>query len=116
MADFFVPDSKITAVVSTWSDASDMGWGGYAVHCGDWSPKGNWLIEVVQASKSSTWRELQAAELVLRSLAHVLKGKRCRHRTDNQAATHILQVGSKVGELQELALVIFCFVENTMYN
>ena len=77
------------------------------MHCGDWSAKGNWTIEVVQAIKSSTWRELKATELVLRSLAHVLKGKRCRHRTDNQAAAHILQVGSKVGELQESGNFLF---------
>ena len=87
---FFVPDPKITAVVSTWSDASDMGWGGYAVHCGDWSAKGNWTIEVVQAIKNSTWRELKATELVLRSLAHVLKGKKVQ-APDRQSSgrTHL---------------------------
>ena len=108
----FISDPGIIAVVSTWSDASDVAWGGYAVHCGDWNAKGNWPAEVVQAGKSSTWRELKATQLVLESLDHVLKGKECRHRTDNQAAAHILQVTIqevKCLELQELAMKIFCF-------
>ena len=105
----FISDPSIVAVISTWSDASDVAWGGFALSCGEHSAKGNWPHETRQANKSSTWRELKAIELVLESLVHLLKGKECRHRTDNQAAAHILQVGSKVPELQQLACKIFTF-------
>jgi len=61
------------------------------------------------AKKSSTWRELRATELLLCSLVDILKGKECRHRTDNQAAAHTLQVGSRVPELQEIVVRVFKF-------
>ena len=102
----FISDPSIVAVISTWSDASDVAWGGVALSCGEHSAKGNWPQKTRQANKSSTWRELKAIELVLESLVHLLKGKECRHRTDNQAAAYILQVGSKVPELQQLACKI----------
>ena len=104
-----VGDPKITAVVDTWSDASDVAWGGFAVSCGETIARGNWPEEVLEAQKSSTWRELRATELVLQSVVQELAGKECRHRTDNQAAARILQVGSKVPELQEIACRIFRF-------
>ena len=97
----------IVAVVETWSDASDLAWGGYVVTCGEVVAKGNWPEEVLRAQASSTWRELRAIELVLSSVLHEIKGKECRHRTDNQAAVRILQVGSKKPELQEIAVRIF---------
>ena len=91
----FISDPSIVAVISTWSDASDVAWGGFALSCGECSAKGNWPQETRQANKSSTWRELKAIELVLESLVHLLKGKECRHRTDNQAAAYILQKAVK---------------------
>ena len=103
------------AVISTWSDASDVAWGGFALSCGEHSAKGNWPHETRHANKSSTWRELKAIELVLESLVHLLKGKECRHRTDNQAAAHILQVGSKVPELQQLACKIFYILQGVWH-
>ena len=105
----FVCEQKVTAVVSTWSDASDVAWGGYAVHCGELVARGNWPKEVLMTQKSSTWRELKATELVLESLVTQLAGKECKHRTDNQAAAWILQVGSKIPELQSITTRIFTF-------
>ncbi len=95
------------AVISTWSDASDVAWGGFTVSHGEMIARGNWPQEVKDAAKSSTWRELRATELVLESLVDKLAQKECRHRTDNQAAVWILQVGSRVPELHEIAVRIF---------
>ena len=86
-----------------------MAWGSFALSRREHSAEGNWPQETRQANKSSTWRELKAIELVLESLVHLLKGKECRNRTDNQAAAYILQVVSKVRELQQLACKIFTF-------
>ena len=100
----FAGGDKLVAVISTWSDASDVAWGGYTVHCGELLARGNWPKELMDSRKSSTWRELKATELVLRSLVTQLRGKECRHRTDNQAAARILQVSSKIPELQVIIM------------
>ena len=102
-----VENTSTVAVVSTWSDASDVAWGGFSLACGEIVARGNWPEAVREAGKSSTWRELKATELVLRSLGGHLEGKECRHRTDNQAAARILEFGSKVPELHDIALDIF---------
>ena len=77
--------------------------------CGELVARGNWPEEVRKAEKSSTWRELKATELVLKSPADKLEGKECRHRTDNQAAARIMEFGSKVPELHGIALDISSF-------
>ena len=51
--------------ISTYSDASDSGWGGYSVELGGNIAKGQWSAE--EELKSSTWRELRATHLVLKS-------------------------------------------------
>jgi hypothetical protein len=66
---------------------------------------GQWTIEEVE--KSSTWRELSAVYQVLSAVATKLGGSRVRWFTDNQNVAHILQVGSKKGELHAIALKIF---------
>jgi len=104
-----VKAASTVAVVSTWSDASDVAWGGFTVSCGEVVARGNWPEEVREGNKSSTWRELRATELVLESLREKLAGRECRHRTDNQAAVRIMQVGSRIPELHEIAVRIFSF-------
>ena len=82
-------------MINIWSDASDDAWGGYVVSCGEVVARGNWPVEVMNAQKSSTWRELRAMELVLLSVVQHIRGKECLHRTDNQAASIIMQIGSR---------------------
>jgi hypothetical protein len=63
----------------------------------------------LEAGKSSTWREIKAVELCLLSFKDVLKGSSVICYTDSQNAASIILKGSKVHELQILALTIFEF-------
>ena len=95
------------ATVLTWSDPSDSGWGGFLVEGSTVEvAKGEWSNEILNDRRSSTWRELRAIALVLESLAHRLEGGICIHRSDNQAAVHIIQVGSRREHLQREAMPI----------
>ena len=60
-----------------------------------------------ERSKSSTWRELNAIEFSLQSLALVRKGLHVKWFTDNQAGANIVQVGSMKFELHKMARRIF---------
>ncbi|XP_028405221.1 uncharacterized protein LOC114527722 [Dendronephthya gigantea] len=91
--------------VLTYSDASDVAWGGYAVELGDQKAVGSWSKE--ESVRSSTFRELRAARLVLASLASQLAGKEVRHRTDNQGAERIMTVGSRNQDLHMEAVLIY---------
>ena len=66
--------------VMTYSDASEIGWGGYAVQIGDLLATGCW--SEADRKRSSTWREIRGTKLVLQSLVDSLKGKEVLHRTD----------------------------------
>jgi hypothetical protein len=66
-----------------------------------------WLT--LEAGKSSTWREIKAAELIVLYFNDVLKGSSVTCYTDNQNAASIILKGRKVHELQSLALTIFEF-------
>ena len=57
--------------------------------------------------KSSTWRELKAVQLAVESLAHDLKGHQVACFADNQNVLSVLSGGSRVKELQSLALEMF---------
>ncbi|CAC5400445.1 unnamed protein product [Mytilus coruscus] len=57
--------------------------------------------------KSSTWREVKAKELSILSFARLLKKCTVSFYTDNQNAVTIVHTGSKVPELQSLALSIY---------
>ena len=92
--------------VLTWSDASDSGWGGFSLQQGLEVAHGEWPPEVLVRGMSSTWRELRGTALVLSSLAHRIAGSTCIHRTDNQAAAHIITNGSRKDHLQAEALSI----------
>ena len=93
--------------VLTWSDASDSGWGGYSLSSkGTEVAKGEWPLDVLPSNMSSTWRELRAVYLVLNSLWRELEGGVCIHRSDNQAAVRIIEVGSRHAHLQEQAMAI----------
>ena len=86
-----------------YSDASDYACGSFIHSEGkifqqNWSPERN---------NSSTWRELKAVELALISFAPSLLGKQVAWFTDNTNVVSIVHSGSKVTELQDLALRIF---------
>ena len=87
-----------------FTDASDSGAAGFIqnttfVMHKSWSE--------VEAVKSSTWRELKAIELSLLSFLHVLRNSTITFYTDNQNVAGIVLKGSKIYELQMIALSIF---------
>ena len=55
----------------------------------------------------STWHELKGTFNVLCSLVKPIKGKKVRHRTDNQNVVRALTNGSKKQHLQAVTMDIF---------
>ena len=97
------PSPKID--VMTYSDASNTGWGGYAVEIGDLSATGCW--SEAECKKSSTWREIRGTRLVLESLLDNLRGKEVLHRSDNMNTVNIMSVGSRKADLHQEAIDIY---------
>ena len=96
---------KPSALRLVYSDASFTGFGGYAVeHC-SLVANGQWSAE--EAAQSSTWRELCAVNLVLKSFQKKLANERVRWFTENQNVVRIVQHGSPKHALQAEALDIF---------
>ena len=91
--------------VLTYSDASDSGWGGFAVQIGGQVAVGSWSVD--ESNKSSTFRELRATGLVLKSFAPLLRGKEVLHRTDNKNTEIILPIGSRKSSLYNEAVKIY---------
>ena len=88
-----------------FSDASSTGYGGYVVELGLVVAHGQWTE--LQMTYSSTWRELKAVDLVLRSFADKLAGHAVKWFTDNQNVVRIVQAGSRQPHLQDGAMIIF---------
>ena len=65
---------------------------------------GRWSEE--EAGRSSTWREIRAVRMVLKSMIQLLKNECIKWFSDNQNV-RILQVGSRKVELQQEALAVF---------
>ena len=100
----FVPScSKII-----YSDASSKGFGGYLVDTDDHVSHGQWSAD--ERKFSSSWRELKAVELVLKSHVSKLQHARVKWFTDNQAVARIVDQGSMKQDLHVIALDIcrFC--------
>ncbi|VDI71134.1 Hypothetical predicted protein [Mytilus galloprovincialis] len=95
---------KDTLNVIIQSDASGIGFGGYAVSISDTEVMGSW--NSVESLKSSTWRELEAVYRVLLSLLVTLQGETIKWYTDNQNIVYIIKQGSKKGDLQLIAFKI----------
>ena len=72
------------------------------------------MFDEIEASESSTFRELKAVEFSLRSFSTILTGKFVKLYTDNQNVVRIINVGSTVSKLQQLAISIFqiCISKN----
>ena len=67
-----------------------------------------------ESKQSSTWRELKAIYLVLKSYAKKLEGHIVKWLTDNQGTMCIVRAGSRKKHLQDDASVIFelCFTHS----
>ena len=94
-----------SAVRVVYSDASGTGFAGYTVEHGCHIAHGHW--NEVEQAKSSTWRELAAVARTLESVSILLCNSRVKWFTDNQNVVRIIKVGSRLPELQVLALSIF---------
>ena len=95
-------ESKPSKIV--YSDASNHACSSFVENEGkifqqNWSP--------AEQAKSSTWRELKAVHLAIESFIYDLKGQQVAWFTDNQNVVSIVHSGSRVEELQCLALDIF---------
>ena len=99
----FVP-SKVL-----FSDASSTGCGAF-IQDSSLVCHRNWSAE--ESQKSSTWRELFAIKFALEAFGAHLAGQRVRCNTDNQNVVRIIQVGSMVKELQDIALNVFLFTSH----
>ena len=99
--DLFISDCSTDFYI--FSDASETGAVGYIVNSPYICHK-TWLDH--EKVKSSTWREIKAIQLTLNSFK-VLKDCSVTVNTNNQNAVIIVEKGSKVSELQYLALDIF---------
>ncbi|CAB4022162.1 Integrase recombinase xerD-like [Paramuricea clavata] len=96
------------------TDASGVGYGGYFTSLRDVNIHGHWSVE--QSGKSSTFRELSAILLVLKTSVQRLQHKKVKIFSDSQSACRIVQVGSRIFELQNIAVDIFniCFINDIM--
>ena len=88
-----------------YSDASGVGAGGYIVKVDGAVAHGAW--DQVQKSKSSTWRELKAVEIILKSFLSFLAGTNVKWFTDSQNVVRIVEVGSGKPELLQIAYSIY---------
>ena len=82
------PSPKVE--VTTYSDASGQGWGGFAVQLSDKVARGSWSRE--ESEKSSMFREVTAISCVLESFADEVRYKDVLHCTNNRNAEIVLSV------------------------
>ena len=67
--------------ITSYSDASAQGWGGYIVQIGASISRGNFSEN--EAGKSSTWRELKGTLNVLSSSVEIIHSQIVKHHADN---------------------------------
>ena len=103
----FVP-SKVL-----FTDASLTGCGGFIQGSSLVCHK-NWSAE--ESQKSSTWRELVAISFALEAFDNHLAGQAVTCNTDNQNVVRIIQAGSMVKELQDIALSVFLFTSQSQIH
>jgi ribonuclease HI len=101
-----------TEPVHVYTDASGVGFGGHLAAARDIKTQGHW--SPAAQNKSSTYRELLAISLVLGAFSKQLQHKKAKIFSDSQGACHIVTVGSRIPELQSIALHIFqlCLVND----
>ena len=90
---------------SVHSDTSGNGYGGYTVEHDGQVANGQWSKE--EATQSSTWRELRAVRLVLKSFETKLQNERVCWFMDNQNVVKIGLHGSRKPTLQQEVIATF---------
>lgn len=110
-----VPILRLNTDFKVFTDASNIGAAGY-VDGHDLIMHKHWVNK--EALKSSTWREVKAIELSIDSFKHLLRNSSVTFFTDNQNAACIIKKGSKIPELQVLALLIYsiCVYYNISFS
>ena len=93
--------------ITSYSDASVQGWGGYIVQIGASISSGNFSEN--DAGKSSTWCKLKGTLNVLSSSVEIIHSQILKHHTDNKNVVIVLSIGSRKPDLQELVVNIFKF-------
>ncbi|CAC5399039.1 unnamed protein product [Mytilus coruscus] len=108
----YIMSKHLSIDILIYSDASNTGYGGYVVETPFNIAHGMW--SECEASKSSTWKELNAVRNILLSMINVLKDKRIKWFSDNQNVVTIVEKGSMKPELQDIAMCIFenCLIHN----
>ena len=97
---------RYSTATMVFTDASDTGYGGFTVDkLGNHICTGRFSED--EATMSSTFRELLAVKLVLKSYGNLLAGQAIQVNIDNQAATRILSFGSTKKHLHKIALDVF---------
>lgn len=118
----FVSASNVCSLF-LYCDASDVGFGGYFECINDdndnvfmGSVVGNWTAE--EAMQSSTWRELETVNRVMKSKVSLIKNSNLNVISDSKNVAKIMQVGSKKPYLQIIASQIFetCIQNSTQVS
>ena len=78
--------------VTSYSDSSEYGYGGYTVNISGLSAKGN--FSEGEARMGSTWHEFKGTLNISCSFVKTIKERKVRHRTDNQNIVGALTNGS----------------------
>ena len=89
-------------IITSYSDASGQGWGGYIVQIVASISRGNFSVN--EAGKSSNWRELKGTLNVLSSSVEMIHSQIVKHHTDNKTVVTVLSIGSRTPDLQELVV------------
>ena len=76
----------------------------FGVVFGEWDEK--------EKLKSSTWRESETVRRVMKSNVEVLKNKKVKIYSDNKNVQSVLQIGSRISELQDIACDVNELCEN----
>ena len=100
--------------MALYCDASESGFGGHLTLCSegehiDYEVFGIW--NAWECSQSSTWRELETVNRVLKNSVDIVGGNSVEVYSDNQNVQHILKVGSKTKLLQDIAMSVHGFCE-----
>ena len=99
--------------IDVFSDASAIGYGGYVSLCAGALVEGTEVIgswTVQESVQSSTWREVEAVQRVIKTNAQMLENRTVKCFTDNKNVNSVLSSGSKKPVLNKLSLSIndFC--------
>ena len=95
---------RLVPSMQIFSDASATGYGGY-IQGRDIRVQGHWSD--IDASKSSTWRELSAVHRILLELHNVLVHQKVKWFSDNSNVPRIIKCGSPKPDLQDISMSIF---------